>query len=452
MLQSGTKMPRRIAAVTASAGVLLLGGAVVTVPAAAAESIRAQQWHLDAMKAPDMWKTSTGRGVTVALIDSGVEASHPDLVGQVLPGKNFSGLPGGAGTDVDGHGTGMADLIAGSGKGRGGQGAYGLAPGAKVLPIRLNTTNLGANEAEHGAQFRHQLSEALRYAADSNAEIISISQGTPDSDNELASAVSYAVSKGKLVVAAVGNDGAAGNPVLYPAALPGVVGVAGVDRNIKATPESEHGPQVDLAAPGADITAACLTSTGYCISRGTSDATALVSASAALVWAKHPDWTANQVLRVLINTAGKDGQGRSDFIGYGVVRPRIALADPGNPGAPNVDPLASSDQPSAPAASQSSAGGGASSAPGNGASASAPASAAPVAQSDGGGSNTGLWIGIGAAVLVVVAIVVVVLVRRGRGGGQNPPPGGPGGGGQFGAPYAPYQAPPAGGGFGPPQQ
>ncbi|WP_245687532.1 type VII secretion-associated serine protease mycosin [Streptacidiphilus griseoplanus] len=418
------------------------------------------------MKAPQMWQTSTGKGVTVAVIDSGVEADHPDLAGQVLPGKNFSGLAGGATTDVDGHGTGMADLIAGTGKGQGGQGAYGLAPGAKILPIRLNTGASGANEEEHGAEYRHQLSEALRYAADSNSQIISISQATPDSDSELASAVSYAVGKGKLVVAGVGNSGATGNPVFYPAALPGVVGVAAIDRNGQATAESEHGPQVDLAAPGADIARACTGQSGYCKTHGTSDATALVSGSAALVWAKHPDWTANQVLRVLVNTAGKDGSGRSDFLGYGVVRPRIALTTPGDPGPADVDPLAASGKPadpgtSAPAASPSD--GGASSAPGDAAKPSSSAAPAPATASDDGGSGAGMWIGIGAAVLVVVAIVAVVLARRGRGGsgggGGNPPSGGYGGGqygGQYGnqysAPQPPYQAPPAGGGFGPPQQ
>ncbi|MFJ6212628.1 type VII secretion-associated serine protease mycosin [Streptomyces sp. NPDC092296] len=448
MLQSGTRLPRRVAAVLASTGVLLLGGAVV--PASAADSIRSQQWYLDVMKAPQMWKTSTGQGITVAVIDSGVKADHPDLVGQVLPGKNFSDLPGGATTDVDGHGTGIADLIAGTGKGNGGQGAYGLAPGARILPIRVVAT--GDNQAEAAPKAVEEIAAAIRYAADSDARIINMSLGLSSGAAELQAAADYARSKGKLLIAAVGNSGDTGNAVNYPAALEGVVGVSAVDSSLNATAESEHGPQVDLTAPGADIYRACTGPSGYCKGHGTSDAAALVSASAALVWAKHPDWTANQVLRVLINTAGSDGSGRSDFIGYGMVRPRIALTTPGDPGAPDVDPLAAPGQPAtsaAPSAEPTEAAGGAAGAPsGEASQPSGDGAPAQAAESKGGG-GAGLWIGVGAAVLVVVVIVVVVLVRRrggGGGGGQNPPGGG--------TPYpqqTPYPQTPPAGGYGPPQ-
>ena len=97
---------------------------------------------------------------------------------------------------------------------------------------------------------------------------------------------------------------------MYPAATPGVVGVGAIDKGGKTTAESQRGPQVDLAAPGEDIYAACTGGTQVCVSHGTSDATALASASAALIWSKHPDWTNNQVLRVLINTAGKAKSGK----------------------------------------------------------------------------------------------------------------------------------------------
>ncbi|MEU1312886.1 type VII secretion-associated serine protease mycosin [Streptomyces cinnamoneus] len=304
---------------------------------AQADTVRSQQWHLDAMHAEEMWSRSTGAGVTVAVIDSGVDSRLPDLDGRVLPGKDFSGMEGDAQSDYDGHGSAMATLIAGTGKRNGGDGAFGLAPGVKILPLRVATDHAVGLEVLAGTS----VTSAIRYAADSDAKVINISLADRGESAEEAKAVEYAISKGKLIFAGVGNSGQKGNPVVFPAGYPGVVGVAAVDQDILATAESEHGPQVDLAAPGENIIATCKGGTGLCRSHGTSDATALASASAALIWSAHPDWTANQVLRVLINTAGgpKSGEKRSDFIGYGVVRPRIALKDPGDPGPPNVSPL-----------------------------------------------------------------------------------------------------------------
>ncbi|MFI9238249.1 type VII secretion-associated serine protease mycosin [Streptomyces sp. NPDC053079] len=289
------------------------------------------------MRAEEMWQTSTGAGMTIAVVDSGVDPELGDLQGQVLPGEDFSGIEGGAHSDYDGHGTSMAVLIAGTGKSNGGAGSYGLAPGVKILPLRVINSHAPATRVLPG----DSVSSAIRYAADSDAKIINISMGGPAESSQQAEAVDYAISKGKLIFAAVGNSGHKENRIEFPAAYPGVVGVAAVDQNIKATEESQRGAQVDLAAPGANMVSTCKGGTGLCRGHGTSDATALASASAALIWSAHPDWTANQVLRVLINTAGgpKSGEKRSDTIGYGVVRPRIALQNAGDPGPPNVSPL-----------------------------------------------------------------------------------------------------------------
>ncbi|MEU8582510.1 type VII secretion-associated serine protease mycosin [Streptomyces abikoensis] len=310
--------------------------AIATVPASA-DTIRSQQWYLDAMHAEEMWKTSTGAGVTVAVIDSGVDANLPDLQGQVLPGKDFSGIEVDTPPDYDGHGTEMAVLIAGTGSSNGGRGSFGLAPGVKILPLRVANDKAPRTKLLSGAT----VYSAVRFAADSDAKVINISMGMPAGDPEGAKAIEYALSKGKIIFASAGNRGDKGNDVEYPAAYPGVIGVAAVDQDIKATSWSHRGPEVDLAAPGDNMVAACIGGTGLCRSHGTSDATALTSASAALLWSAHPDWTANQVLRVLINTAGgpKSGEKRSDSIGYGVVRPRIALQNPGDPGPADISPL-----------------------------------------------------------------------------------------------------------------
>ncbi|MEV8533516.1 type VII secretion-associated serine protease mycosin [Streptomyces sp. NPDC051211] len=380
---------------------LLLAGVAATP--AHAESIRSQQWHLDSMKADEMWKTSTGKGVTVAVIDTGV-GRLPELEGQVLPGKNFAtNARGDERTDYDGHGTTMAAMIAGTGKHPSGDGAFGLAPGVKIMPLRVK------DDADPRSP---SWTEAIRYAADSDAKVINISlatggQGVGD-DPARAEAVKYAVSKGKLIFAGVGNSAQGTNNVLYPAATPGVVGVGAIDRQGNATAESQKGAQVDLAAPGMDIVVACTKQTGVCKNHGTSDATALASASAALIWSAHPDWTNNQVLRVLLNTAGKprDGVQRNNHIGYGVVRPRIALTNPGDPGPANEWPLpdlaaAASPPPNSPAPAPPAA--------------SAPAAQADKADTDSGGSSLP-WIalGIGAAVLIGGAVTAVVVRGRNR--------------------------------------
>ncbi|MCM1967535.1 type VII secretion-associated serine protease mycosin [Streptomyces sp. G1] len=390
-------------ATAALAGFLLAG---IAATPAHAETVRAQQWHLNSMKADEIWKTSTGRGVTVAVIDTGV-GRIPELEGQVLPGKNLATEnTGDERTDYGKHGTTMAALIAATGKHPSGDGSFGLAPGSKILPIRV------PHESRETAP---SWTEAIRYAADSEAKIINISLGMSKDDPARLDAVKYALSKGKLIFASVGNEGDAGNSVLYPSATPGVVGVGAVGPDGKVTAESQHGPQVDLVAPGVDIVTACASDTQLCKNHGTSDATALASASAALIWSAHPDWTNNQVLRVLMNTAGKptDGAARSDFVGYGIVRPRIAVATPGDPGPADVYPLpdlaaagggTGTKAPSAPSSS--------------GPEGSAPAAQADVKKDDGvGGSHlpyVGLALGLGACVLIGGAVTAVVVRRRSR--------------------------------------
>ncbi|GLV91543.1 type VII secretion-associated serine protease [Streptomyces lavendulae subsp. lavendulae] len=385
----------RMRKATAALVGLLLAGVAATP--AHADTIRSQQWHLDAMKADEIWKISTGKGVTIAVIDSGVNRI-PELEGQVLPGKDFEpdSVEGDERTDVSSHGTTMAAVMAGSGKHPSGDGSFGLAPGAKILPIRVPHETNRATPSWVAA---------IRYAADSDAKIINMSlalDGTANDDEPRREAVKYALSKGKLVFAGTGNYGK--RDLFYPAATPGVVGVGAVDASGEPTKESQYGPQVDMAAPGIDIVTACAGKTGLCKSSGTSDASALASASAALLWSAHPDWTNNQVLRVLLNNAGKpvDGSQRNDFVGYGTVRPRVALQTPGDPGPADVYPLPDLAASQAGAKSPSAA-------------ASAAPSPAPQAAEEAKGGSSLLWVGLGLGACVFIGgAVTAVVVRRNR--------------------------------------
>ncbi|MFJ4596500.1 MULTISPECIES: type VII secretion-associated serine protease mycosin [unclassified Kitasatospora] len=426
-------MRQRVFAASLLAAGIMVGP--VAVPAIADDSIRADQWHLDAMHASEMWKISKGEGVIVAVIDGGFRLDHPDLAGQFLPGKDFSGSPGGVGSYDNGHGTEMASLIAGTGKNRGGNGAYGLAPSSRILPLKINNGSAGSVTT---ADFLDQIGQAVTYAVDQGARVINISQGTaavaasPEGVAKLNGILATARERGSLVVSSVGNSAQSGNLIEYPGALPNVVGVGAVDRDGTVTSESQMGPQVALVAPGMDMIEACTSSTGYCKSHGTSDATALVSASAALVWSVHPDWTANQILRVLINTAGKssDGAIRNNDAGYGAVRPRIALTSPGDPGPADVSPI-SIPEASAPAAPSPSASPSATSTPSSSSAAPSPSDVAvgappvgPAAEkSSGSGGALPVVAGVVGGLVLVAGVVFVVLRRRKASGQPAVPPG-----------------------------
>lgn len=401
--------------VSALGSLLLLGGAIA--PAASADTMRDREWYLDRMQADEMWKVSTGKGITVAVLDTGVIPSVPELTGKVLTGKNFVESKRGAHKDKDGHGTAMAMLIAGDGAN--GSGVQGLAPDAHILPL----TVFGSSK-EAGTNHLSALLEAIRYAADSDAQIINMSLAweyfmLDDGERaQIQQAVDYALERGKLLLAGSGNTGDSGNYVGYPAATAGVAGIGAVDKTSSVTKFSVSGPQVALAAPGKDIPILCGGGTpGYCSSWGTSQATAIASASAALIWSKHPSWTGNQVLRVLMNTAAKPTEGKvpSRYIGYGTVRPRVALlGDPGDPGPADVNPLVAARAPKKSPSPSASKSGGSGSA--NASKQPESPAAAPKAD-DGKGAGAIVWIIVGVGVIVVVG--AVLLLRR-RTAGPRP--------------------------------
>lgn len=363
-------------------------------PGAAADDVQSQEWYLSAMKADQMWKVSTGRGVKVAVVDTGVNPSTPSLKGQVLVDEVPKAVAYHATKDYTGHGTSMAEIIAGTGAGGG---LKGLAPGAKIVPYRIFLKGLSGAEVKKAPS----VAAVIRAAADTDAKIISMSFTADISFPEEEAAFKYAYSKGKLLIAGTGNDAQKKNFIGYPAAYPYVVGVAAADKNGKVGNFSEHGYYVDLAAPGLDLPAWCDAKfTSYCEhSEGTSAATAITSASAALIWSAHPDWTANQVLRSLMDTAGRDWpkDKPSVYLGYGLVRPRKVLENSNyNPGPAGADPLAKQnamDPEAAPSASASS-----SSRPSKATTGGGTSAAGSGSKSDG----TTVWAVAGAAAAVLV--------------------------------------------------
>lgn len=390
-------------AVAASWSVVLVG---VAQPAAA--DTQSKQWYLSAMQAEEMWKVTTGEGIKVAVVDTGVNSSTPSLGGQVLKGVDVTGAPGDETDDYRGHGTTMAELIAGTGKGGG---LKGLAPGAAIIPVRMSDVGFMSKRRTVIGDMK----KAIRAAADSDAQIISVSMADDFSQREEHEAVKYAESKGKLVIAGVGNGGNKENRKQYPASYPEVVGVASADRQGKVSYYSQHSGSVDVASPGSDVPGWCDNSfKSYCDGDGgTSAATAIASASAALVWSLHPDWTANQVLNVLFDTAGRDWKDgtRSKYLGHGLIRPSMnILKGKGEPGDPDISPL-TKERTTGPADASEKPADSASEQPAkNGGEADKPV-AAEETKSSGDDSQLGLILGV-AAVVVVLGGVAYAVVRR----------------------------------------
>ncbi|RCH61834.1 serine protease [Streptomyces sp. SDr-06] len=401
-----TPLGRRAVSVSAALAALVAASAGLA-PHAIADSAPPEQWYLGAMHAPDLWKVSTGKGVKVAVVDTGVNPDTPSLKGQVLAQEVPAAAAYGATKDYDGHGTTMAEMIAGTGQGGG---IKGLAPDAKVIPFRIALSTL-----KDPAELKRTSlpAQAIRAAADSDAKVINMSFAAHTKGPGLEEAVKYAASKGKLMFAGTGNDGEESNDLVeFPAALPDVVGVAAADASGNVGKFSHSGDFVDLAAPGLNVSRWCTADfQAYCTADGTSAASAIASASAALIWSAHPTWTADQVLRTMIDTAGRswDRNTPSKYLGYGLIRPRLVLEKADiNPGPADVDPLGKENGGSGtpPAASA---------AP----SASAPAQgqAAAKGEGTGGGGGSTPWVvgGVLAGLVVIAGGVFAVLRTRRRG-------------------------------------
>lgn len=317
---------------------LLVGLQLVCTGNALASDAGPTQWHLSTWSIEQAWHLSRGKGIGVAIVDGHVDASHPDLVGQVVDTAGDA--------IADSHGTATAALIAASGKGA----TFGVAPDATVYAF--SATKSGADHIDPELTAR-----SIRAAADSPARIINLSIAFGVDYQGMRDAVAYAQLRGKLVVAGGGNVDANGPGPVYPAAYPGVLGVSAIDRHGRIWSGSNRGPWISLAAPGVDVVSACTAPSRYCSGTGSSGAAALTSGVAALVWAVHPDWTANQVIRRLVESANRNADERipNDEAGFGVVSPRKALASTAPPGPADVNPLLGRRGATASAAPEASA-------------------------------------------------------------------------------------------------
>jgi serine protease len=276
------------------------------------DPLQDRQWGLSALSAQTLWASGDAAGQTVAVIDTGVDGTHPDLAGVVLPGRDYVDPTGDGRTDPHGHGTHIAGVVAAIGGN--GIGIAGLAQGARILPVRVMDAT--------GSGLDGDAARGLVWATDHGATVANLSFGGPERSSVMDAAVTYALSRGVSVVVSAGNAGLDGDPVEWPAATPGVIAVGAVDIAGTRPGWSSSGPHLAVAAPGVGILST-VPGGSYQSWSGTSMAAPFVSASVALL-RRSVALTPAQVRERVMATA-------------------VDLGDPGfDPlyGAGRVDPLA----------------------------------------------------------------------------------------------------------------
>jgi subtilisin family serine protease len=438
-----------LAAAATAAATGLPAAAAVTSPAAVSPAVvtRSSEWWLNALHVPAAQRSAhaaggaAGHGVTVAVLSTGVDASHPDLTGQVITGPdlNQTGRTRG-GSYWGAEGTAVASLIAGHGHGPGGdQGITGVAPGARILsvPVTLEYNDPLNVDAAATGRLPAAIAAGIRYAVNHGATVIALPldpgalgaapPGDPAADGSAAeqSAVRYARAHDVVLVAPAGDDGAAGNAVNYPAAYPGVITVGATSRAGQLAPFTSRHSYVALTAPGsgdtpetAEISTSANSPAGLTVadpdggyqSLASSDMSAALTAGvAALIRSRYPRLTAAEVGQALergavtVGTAAPGwGRGKLDAARAVTAAAAIAATQP----APSASAAPSaSPSPATPAASASASPAGLQ-----------PAPPAAQGQSASGRLLRALAVGltVAAAVLIIALFVLVLLARAHR--------------------------------------
>jgi thermitase len=287
-----------------------------------------QQWHLPHVGALDAWSSTTGnKDLLVAVVDTGVDYNHPDLKANTIKGKDFTKESADGLDPIDsfGHGTHVAGIIAAVANN--GIGVSGAAPNVKILAVKVLSAKGG------GSLFA--IAGGIKHSVDMGAKIVNLSLGGPAVTDLISSAVGYwATKKGALLIAAAGNSNTA---VGTPARIDDYfMAVAASDQNNNRAKFSCYGKELSVTAPGVQIMATTPTykvplndygyAQNYAFLQGTSMATPLVAGVAALVWSRHPEWTAKQVRQHLEKTAVDVGPaGKDNESGFGVVNAGAAL-------------------------------------------------------------------------------------------------------------------------------
>ncbi|MET3768980.1 subtilisin family serine protease [Marisediminicola sp. UYEF4] len=311
---------------SAVAAVVVAASVLVVAQPAAADEIRDRQYWLSEYGITGAWQATRGAGVTIAVIDTGIDGSNQDLRGAVVGGTDVSGIGSPNGQtpvgDDSRHGTLVASVLAGRGHGDG-AGVIGVAPAASLLAVSVGF-GVGTRTSDE------QIADAVRWSVDNGADVInmSLTRNTLDWPQSWDDAFLYAMENDVVVVAAAGNRGSGTAVVGAPATMPGVLTVAGVDRSAQASDDaSSQGITISVSAPSEALVGAA-PGDAYFEWAGTSGAAPLVAGLVALVRSAHPELDANNVINRVIRTATPVGGAvPSPLYGYGLIDARAAVFD-----------------------------------------------------------------------------------------------------------------------------
>ena len=325
---------RATAAVAAGLTATCIG---VAAAPAFADTVRNQEWWLTSLHVTKAWLSSRGAGVTVAVLDTGVDTNQPDLAGSVTTGRDYTGSGRAAGGPFWGvHGTAVASIIAGHGHGpHHGDGIIGVAPQAKILSVRVTLENKDPLLASStvAAALPTAIARGIRYAVRHGAQVIDLpldpaaeaGATTPGGSPAERSAVAQALAKGVVLVAPSGDNGAGSDTVNFPAAYPGVIAVGAFSQGFVKAPFTNHQPYAALTAAGNGVIAAN-GPTAYAKLKSTSAASAVVAGIAALIRSQFPTLTPAQVEQALTSsTVFRHKGGRRDGSGFGTADAAAAL-------------------------------------------------------------------------------------------------------------------------------
>ena len=323
----------RLVSTLATFALTLYPASAAAADAEAAATPPAQQWWLTEYGFTEAWSVARGGGIRVAVIDTGIDGNHPDLLGKVVGGTDFSGVGTPDGLTPVGsasyHGTMVASLIAGQGQQSGG--VWGVSPDAQLLSISIG---LGVPAADTDAQ----VAAAIRWAVAADARIInlSLSRASADWPNSWDEALTYAFRNDVIVVAAIGAESEGVVAASAPGVIPGVVTVGALTRS--GEPATSGSFELDVMAPGEDLLGSypggSLRSWG-----GASAAAPIVSGLLALILSAEPQLSANEAISILRASAGKQDSANFSFdTGYGAIDASAALTH-GIPAEPSESPL-----------------------------------------------------------------------------------------------------------------
>jgi subtilisin family serine protease len=284
----------------------------VAPDATATDPLRVSQWALDVVPVEPLWSCGSGSGVDIAVIDTGVDGSHPDFTGRLTTGVSTldgATVPGAGATDSHGHGTHVAGIAAAGASD--GVGIAGVAPTATIMPVKvLHPSGSGSSD---------DVARGIRWAVDSGAEVLNLSLSSSSSSVAMTEAIDYAVANGAVVVVAAGNGGTSGS-TRYPAADDNTIAVAAIASTGTVASFSSRGWWVDVAAPGQSILSSI--PGGWGTKSGTSMASPYVAGIVAATMSSRGPATHLEILAALTSTAQDRGAAGFDTeYGYGVVDP-----------------------------------------------------------------------------------------------------------------------------------